>query len=161
VVLAQRVERDVLDDDHLAVVDVEDGAVDQAFGVDVIAGGQFRVHPVDALRRAGQALAVRVLADLHEDVPDGGLHPAVGALITPLAFDGGRGAAGFLADLGLNLVDHPTDMWGQIIRAGQDGSPCVRARWYAGSAGRRRGAGLAALGAGRRSRGASGLPICV
>ena len=50
VVLAQRVERDVLDDDHLAVVDVEDRVVDEPLGVDVIAGGQLGVHPVDALR---------------------------------------------------------------------------------------------------------------
>ena len=50
VVLAQRVERDVLDDDHLAVGDVEDRAVDEPLGVDVVAGGQLGVHPVDAAR---------------------------------------------------------------------------------------------------------------
>ena len=77
VVLAQRVERDVLDDDHLAVADVEDRAVDQPLGVDVVAGGQLRVHPVDALRRPDQALPVGVLADLGEDLADRVLDPAV------------------------------------------------------------------------------------
>ena len=47
VVLAQGVERDVLDDDHLAVVDIEDRAVDQPLRVDVVAGGQLGVHPVN------------------------------------------------------------------------------------------------------------------
>jgi len=35
--LAERVERDSLDDHHLAVADVEDGAVDQPVRVDAVA----------------------------------------------------------------------------------------------------------------------------
>ena len=75
--LAERVERDVLDDHHLAVVDVEDRAVDEALGIDVVAGRELRVHPVDALGRAAQTLAVGILADLDEDLADGRLDPPV------------------------------------------------------------------------------------
>ena len=52
-------------------------AVDEPLGVDVVAGGQLRVHPVDPLRRPDQALAVRVLADLDQDLADGRLDAAV------------------------------------------------------------------------------------
>ena len=64
VVLAQRVERDVPHDDHLRVVDLEHRAVDQPLRVDVVARGELRIHPVDAVGRREQALAVGVLADL-------------------------------------------------------------------------------------------------
>ena len=70
VVLAQRVERDVLDDDHLAVADVEDRVVDEPLGIDVVAGCELGVHPVDTFRGAQQALAVWVLADLEQDLAD-------------------------------------------------------------------------------------------
>ena len=49
-------------------------------GVDVVAGGQLCVHAVDATGRPDQALAVGVLADLVEDLADGGLDPAVRAV---------------------------------------------------------------------------------
>ena len=54
--------------------------------VDVVAGGQLGVHPVDALRRALQALPVGVLADLEQDLVDRGLDPAV-AVVPPGALD--------------------------------------------------------------------------
>ena len=77
-VLAQRVERDVLDDHHLAVVDVEDRPVDESLRVDVVAGGQLGVHAVHPLRRADQPVARRVFADLDQDLADGRFD-AVGA----------------------------------------------------------------------------------
>ena len=46
-------------------------------GVDVVAGGQLGVHAVDALRGPEQALAIGVLADLEQDLADGGLDLAV------------------------------------------------------------------------------------
>ena len=70
VVLAEAVEGDPLHDDHLAVVDVEDRAVDQPLGVDVIAGGQLGVHPVDPRRSAAEALPLGILAHLGEDRAD-------------------------------------------------------------------------------------------
>ena len=70
-VLAQRVEGDALDDDHLAVADVEDGAVDQPVRVDEVAAGQLEPHAVHPLGRAQQPLALRVLADLDQDLAHG------------------------------------------------------------------------------------------
>src|ERR1035437_1745966 len=71
VVLAQRVERDALDDDHLAVADIEYGAVDQPVRVNAVADREFEPHPMHTFRRAEQAFALRVLADLSQNVSDG------------------------------------------------------------------------------------------
>ena len=90
--LAQRVERDPLDDDHLAVADVEDGAVDQPVRVDAVAAGQLEPHPVHPLGRAQQPLALGVLADLDEDLADGLLDAAVGRA-GPRALEPVRGSA--------------------------------------------------------------------
>ena len=49
--------------------------------VDVVAGRQLRVHPVDAVGRADESLAVGLLADLDEDLADGVLDPAVVAAV--------------------------------------------------------------------------------
>jgi len=89
VVLAERVERDVLDDDHLAVADLEDRAVHEALRVDVIAGGQLGVHAVDPLGRRPEPLAAGVLAHLDEDLADGRLDP-------PIRGERDRGRAGAL-----------------------------------------------------------------
>ena len=115
VVLAERVERDVLDDDHLAVVDIEDRVVDQPLGIDVVAGGQLGVHPVDALRRSDQALAVGVLADLLEDPPDGRLDTTVvgrglALMVAPARAGDVVDGDARLADLGLDLVDEAADV---------------------------------------------------
>ena len=43
----------------------------------MVAGRELRVHPVDALGRALEALPVGVLADLEQDLVDGGLDAAI------------------------------------------------------------------------------------
>src|SRR3972149_5497538 len=53
------------------VFDMEDGAVDEAVRIHVVARGQLRVHAVDALRRAGEAWAIGILADLDQDLAPG------------------------------------------------------------------------------------------
>ena len=78
VVLAERVERDVLDDDHLAVVDLEDRAVEEAHRILAVARRQLRVHAVDTFGRPCETRPVRVLPDLHEDLADRGLDPPIG-----------------------------------------------------------------------------------
>ena len=103
-VLAERVERDVLDDDHLRVGDVEDRTVDQPLRVDVIAGGQLGVHPMDPFRRSLESLALGVLSDLGQDLVDGRLDPAIPGVDAD-AFDQRLRAVRLLADLGLDLVD--------------------------------------------------------
>ena len=85
VVLAERVERDVLDDDHLAVVDLEDGAVEEPGGILAISGHQLAVHPVDAVGRADETGSVGVLPDLGEDLAHGGLDPPVGRAVVGVA----------------------------------------------------------------------------
>ena len=119
-VLAERIERDVLDDHHLRVADVEDRGVDEPVRVDVVARGQLGVHPVDAVRRPDEALPAGVLADLDEDVADGLLDPPVPVPAVghaqARALDG-RGEGGLLgfADLGLDLGDELADVLGQAV----------------------------------------------
>ena len=108
-VLAQRVERDPLDDHHLAVADVEDGAVYEPIRVHVVAAGKLEPHPMHSLRSAQQALTLRILADFHEDVTDGMLD-ALG----PARPRTGRRLLGGLHALvvfpALDLLDHLADM---------------------------------------------------
>src|SRR5579864_7001015 len=66
VVLAQAVERDVLDHDHLVVVLVEDGACDDVLGAHAVPVGQLAQRARDARGRGPQALALRVLAQLRQ-----------------------------------------------------------------------------------------------
>ena len=119
VVLAQRVERDVLDHHHLAVGDVVDRAIDQALGIHVVARGQLGVHPMHPFRGAGESLAIGVLADLGQDFADGGLDPVVSGrrLVGALVAARTRDVVGLergLADLGLDLVHQPADIWRQV-----------------------------------------------
>ena len=133
VVLAQRVERDVPHDDHLAVRDVEDRAVDEPLGIDVVTGGQLCIHPVDAAGRPGEALAVRILTDLHQDLADGGLDRTMADGLPGAApLDGRLGADRLVADLVLDLVDDALDVDRQIGRAGQRRDSRCRPRWYVG-----------------------------
>jgi len=71
VMLAQAVEVNVAHDDHLIVLDIEDGVVDEPHGVHVVAGGEFGVSTRDAGRRVEQPFALHVLADGREDVTHG------------------------------------------------------------------------------------------
>ena len=168
VVLAQRVERDVLDDDHLAVADVEDRVVDEPLGIDVVAGGELRVHPVDTLRgaqrpsRSGSSpISSRISRTADSTRPFGSTswgRPAVARLEPPSAvgFDDRRGAARFLADLGLDLVDDALDVTREFGRAGQRGGSRCRRRWY-----RREGRIAGAIRVGRGgsgSRARTGVP---
>ena len=103
VVLAQAVEGDVLDDHHLAVVDLEDGVVDQPIGIDPVAGGQLAVHAPHARGCCGQALAIRILAHLEQDLAHGRLD-RLRAVAGRQSIVGGRLVA-VLANLVLHLVD--------------------------------------------------------
>ena len=62
VVLAQAEELDVLHHHHLVVLHVVQRAVQDIFDVHLVAAGQKAQRLVDALRRAQQAIALRVLA---------------------------------------------------------------------------------------------------
>jgi hypothetical protein len=63
VVLAVRLEADVAQQNHLVVtLDFLEGALEQVEGVDGVAGEELLVGLYDALRRAGQAFARRVVA---------------------------------------------------------------------------------------------------
>ena len=67
--LAQRLQRDVADHDHLVVVGALDDR-DELGGVLADPGEDLLVHPGDAGRRFAQAAAVGILADPLEDQPD-------------------------------------------------------------------------------------------
>src|SRR3990172_133370 len=122
VVLAERVELDVLDDHHLGVLDLEDGAVEESIRIDVVTGQELAVHPVDATGGLEQPRAVRILADLAQDLADGLLDPAIARdddhfrrLAESRAV--GPGAEG-LADLGLDLPDDSVERRRQSYRHG-------------------------------------------
>src|SRR4051812_47300632 len=131
-VLAQGIEGDLLDDDHLAVGDVEDSVVDEPFGIDVVAGRQLDVHPMDPLRRAEQALPRGILADLVEDLTNRGFDPAILAVLAVVTVEAAtvdvvrpaRIAADLvrsnvrLADLGLDLVDEATNVRRELVGLG-------------------------------------------
>src|SRR5690606_22859460 len=70
VVLAQRVHLDVLHEHHVVVVLVEDRVADHLLHRDPVAARQPRQALLDALRRAYQPLALRVLADPPQDLTD-------------------------------------------------------------------------------------------
>src|SRR4029079_6422795 len=112
-----------------AVVDVEHRIVDQPIGVDVVAGRQLRVHPVDALGRAEQALPAGILADLEQDLPDRLLDRAVVDELGPagVALDLVGSDVG-LADLGLDLVDELLDVRRKLGWAGHPGDGTRRGR---------------------------------
>ena len=112
VVLAQAVEGDVLDDDHLAVVDVEDRVVDQPIGIDPVAGGQLAVHAPDARRRRGEALAIGVLAHLDQDLAHGRLDRLACRRHAARA-SSSSGVVAVFADLVLHLVDELAHAVGQ------------------------------------------------
>ena len=61
VMLTQAVELDVAHDDHLVVVDIENGLIDKRIRVHPVSCKQLVVHARHALRRAFQALSVHVL----------------------------------------------------------------------------------------------------
>jgi hypothetical protein len=79
-VLAQAVELDVLDQDHLGAVLVEHALADHLGDALVRALGQLVSGALDALGRALQALARRVLAELAEELVD---EPRYGARLGP------------------------------------------------------------------------------
>src|SRR5207247_15565 len=70
VVLAQAVELDVLHDHHAVGLLREDRVVDQLYGVDTVAGCEKSQRGRDALRSAHEAFALRVLADLEQELAD-------------------------------------------------------------------------------------------
>jgi hypothetical protein len=65
-VLAQRVEGDVFDHDHLVVVLVEDRVGDHFLRLDVVAVGQLAQSTGHAVGRRAEALPARVLAELDQ-----------------------------------------------------------------------------------------------
>jgi hypothetical protein len=69
VMLAQTVEVDVLDDHHLAIIDGKQGAVDHGIDVGLVAAGQELQRLLHASRRTNEPLAVRILSQLHEQLP--------------------------------------------------------------------------------------------
>ncbi len=101
VVLTQAVERDVLYNHHLAVVDIEDGVVDQSLGIDVVAGGQLAIHAAHATGSFLQAGSVGILAHLDQNLTHGGFDR-----IASVAVD--REWA--FADLLLDLFDQLSDV---------------------------------------------------
>src|SRR5262249_42617502 len=99
----------------------------QARRVDVIAGSQLRVHPVDSIRGVPKALPIGILADLDEDLAHGLLDPALRGRERPGPDDGpgqlGLGSVALalvaiqcvvLADLALDLGDERANMLRQI-----------------------------------------------
>ena len=74
VVLAQAVEVDVLDDHHLAVIDGEQGVVEDLVDVHVVAARQELERLFDALRRIQQSLTARIFSELGQELPDERLH---------------------------------------------------------------------------------------
>src|SRR5215208_1795900 len=72
--LAETVEVDVLDDDHLAVVDGEQRVVQHFLDVGAIAAGQEPQRLFHAQRRAYQPFPVGVLPELGEQLTDEILH---------------------------------------------------------------------------------------
>ncbi len=67
VVLAEGVELDVLDDDHLLVVLVEHGAAENLLGLEVVAVGEEEHGLGDALGTFQQSLTLGVFAQELED----------------------------------------------------------------------------------------------
>ena len=78
--LAQAVEVDVLDDDHLAVVDGEQRVVDHRVDVRLVSAGEKLERLFDPLRRVDQPLALRILAELRQQPPDQILHRPIVSL---------------------------------------------------------------------------------
>ena len=107
---AQRVEGDALDHDHLAVANVEDRAVDEPVRIDSVAARELQPHPVHSLGSPQQAFAIRVFADLDEDLPDGTFYALLSASDFAI-FDGFRAERllgsrrAFAAVATLDLID--------------------------------------------------------
>jgi len=70
VVLAKAVELDVLHDDHAIGLLRKDRVVDQLYRIDAVAGGEESQCGRDALRSTREALALRILADLEQELAD-------------------------------------------------------------------------------------------
>src|SRR3989338_1133233 len=68
VVLAERIESYVLDDDHLAVIGLEESAVEDLIYVGVVAGSYFAQRPGDALRGFFQAFPPGVFPQGFKDL---------------------------------------------------------------------------------------------
>src|SRR4029077_10486341 len=77
VVLAQAVEVDVLDDDHLVVVDGEQGIVEHGVDVRVVPARQESERLLDPCRRPEQPFAIRVFAKLHQEPRDEIFHALI------------------------------------------------------------------------------------
>src|SRR5207244_2989520 len=73
-VLAETIEVDVLDDDHLVVIDREQCAVQDLVDVGIVSIRQKFQRLLDAFRRIQQPLAARVLSELRQQLPDELLH---------------------------------------------------------------------------------------
>jgi len=63
VVFTEGIERDVFDEHHLIVGDVEEGVVDQFVDIDGIAAGQFPIGPGDAGWGVAEPLSLGVFSD--------------------------------------------------------------------------------------------------
>jgi hypothetical protein len=74
VMLTETVEVDVLDDDHLAVVDREQRVVEDCVDVHVVAARQKLEGLLDAFGSVQQSLAARIFTDLGKELPDERLH---------------------------------------------------------------------------------------
>src|SRR5690625_1755517 len=74
VVLAEAVDLNVLDNDHLVVALVEEGVVDNVLDVDLVALCEEEEGLGVARGRVEEALAVRVLADALEEGAHGAAH---------------------------------------------------------------------------------------
>src|SRR4029077_20814621 len=102
VVLAQAVERDVLDQHHLVVVLVKDGASDDVGGAHTVAVGQLAQRSSNSVGSVTKALSARILAQLREQLLDQLTHPidwldlGHARILTQLRGGCGRGGSGAL-----------------------------------------------------------------
>ena len=74
VVLAQRIDLDVADDDHVVGLDLEDGGFQQGGGVLLVAAGEIGPRGGGAFRGGFQAFAVGIFAHRDEHLAEKFLH---------------------------------------------------------------------------------------
>jgi len=91
VVLAEAVEVDVLDDDHLAILDREQRVVQHLVDVSVIPAGEELQGFLDPRRRVHQPLAIGIFPERRQKVPYEILHPSI---VYPAHGDPSGGAVG-------------------------------------------------------------------
>src|SRR5687767_4156247 len=86
VMLAKTVEINVLDDDHLVVIDGEQCAVEDGVDIGVVTAGQEPERAFDALRGADESFAGWIFAQLGEQAPDQILHDRIVTVSEALPF---------------------------------------------------------------------------